>query len=378
MNNNNSKKSPLVVYYCDASYTGGAEKYLYYLAKFISSERFRTHVIFDQDSSADKFVSLLSDEGLPFTDLSETENNEKTKYSRLAGLFRKLKPDILHINLPGPFDAGYSLIAPLARIFRVKNIVSTEHLPMTSSFPKSRLLKGLGTRFINRVITVSYDNKMHIIRNHHIAESKIRVVYNGIPDPVNNIDFSPGSSRRNKWGKRFNLVIVGSLEERKGQADAVKLMKRLPDYVNLFIVGDGRAKNELKELCSKLRLEERVNFTGFIEDIFEFLSGMDIMIHPARIDATPYVILEAMAVGIPVVSSGIYGIPELVEDKKNGILTRPGDIDALAEAVMLLLNDRELYMDMSRSARERFLHKFTIENCINNTVNIYNDLLGSS
>lgn len=368
----------MVVYYCDASYTGGAEKYLYYLAKFISSERFRTHVIFDQDSSADKFVSLLSDEGLPFTDLSETKNPEKAKYSRLAGLLRKLKPDILHINLPGPFDAGYSLIAPLARIVRVKNIVSTEHLPMVSSFTKSRLLKGLGTRFINRVITVSYDNKMHIVRNHHIPERKIRVIYNGIPDPGKNIDYSLDSSGKKECGKRFNLVIVGSLEERKGQADAVKLMKRLPDYVNLYIVGDGEAKPELEELCSNLRLEERVNFTGFIENMFDFLSGMDLMIHPSRVDATPYVILEAMAVGLPVVASGIYGIPELIQDKRNGILTKPGDVGALAEAVMLLLGDRELYIDMSRSARERFLHKFTIENCIKDTVNIYNDLLNSS
>jgi glycosyltransferase involved in cell wall biosynthesis len=374
MQKNMNNESPVIAYFCDASYTGGAEKYLYYLAKNIPHDRFRPHLIFDEDSSAEKFISRLIREGMQFTKLSKGNHSFAGKYGRIVRLFRQLKPDILHINLPGPFDAGYSLVASLARLAGVRHIVSTEHLPMFPSFPKSRLMKGFNTKWIDRIITVSKDNRRHLVQNHQIPERKIRVVYNGIPDPTCKNGKDDDSLSSVDEG-RFHLVIAGSLERRKGQADAVKLMVELPDLVDLYIVGEGELEEELKKLVSSLKLTERVHFTGYREDMLEFLSGMDVMILPTRVDATPYVIIEAMAVGLPVVASGIYGIPELIDDKKSGILTKPGDIHGLTEAVEMLFNNRELYSDMSKKAKERFKAKFTIEESIRNTVSVYNDLL---
>jgi len=374
MNKNISNKFPVIAYFTDASYTGGAEKYLYYLAKYVSFDEFRPHVIFGEDSSAEKFLSWLVCEGIQFTKLLKASRSVAGKYGRIISLFRKLKPDILHINLPGSFDASYSLIAPLASLAGVKHIVSTEHLPMFPSFPKSRLLKGFSTKWIERVITVSKNNRQFLIENHRIPERKIQVVYNGIPDPkgiIGDCVDSPDTVNND----RFNLVIAGSLEDRKGQTDAIKAMMELPDSVDLYVVGEGGLKGKLKELTLNLKLTDRIHFMGYKEDMLCFLKGMDVMILPTRIDATPYVILEAMAVGLPVVASGIYGIPELIDNHKNGILVEPGDVHGLAEAVRILLNNRELYCDMSGKARESFKQRFTIEECIKNTVGIYNNLL---
>jgi glycosyltransferase involved in cell wall biosynthesis len=374
MNKNINKNSPKIVYFTDASYTGGAEKYLFYLSRYVSYNGFRSHVIFDENSSAEKLLSWLASDEIPFTKLSKSNYSVAGKHGRIISLLRWLNPDILHINLPGPFDANYSLVAPLARIAGVKHIVSTEHLPMFPSFPKSRLLKGFSTKWIDRVITVSKNNREHLVRNHRVPEKKIQVVYNGIPDPT--------STSRNKAyflnsenKERFHLVIAGSLERRKGQIDAIKVMMELPDSVDLYIVGEGGLKEELKKLAFELKLTDRIHFTGYKENMIDFLNEMDVMILPTKIDATPYVIIEAMAVGLPVVASGIYGIPELIDNQISGILIEPGDIHALAEGVKLLFNNNGLYRDMSKKAREVFEMKFTIEKCIKNTVRIYEELL---
>ncbi|MCD6380170.1 glycosyltransferase family 4 protein [bacterium] len=374
MNINTNKNSPMIAFFTDAPYTGGAEKYLYYLSKYVLNDGFRTHVVFDENSSAEKFLSWLTSDEIPFTKLSKSNHSVAGKYGRIIRFLRWLNPDILHINLPGPFDANYSLVAPLARLAGIKHIVSTEHLPMSPSFPKSRLLKGFGTKWINRVITVSKNNREHLVRNHRVPENKIQVVYNGIPDAISTIRnkaYSPESEN----GKRFHLVIAGSLERRKGQIDAIKVMRELPDLVDLYIVGEGELKEELRKLVFKLKLTDRIHFMGYKENMLDFLNGMDAMILPTRIDATPYVIIEAMAAGLPVVASGIYGIPELIDNQISGILTSPGDIHALAEGVKLLFNNIELYRDMSKKAREGFEKKFTIEKCIKNTVGIYKELL---
>jgi glycosyltransferase involved in cell wall biosynthesis len=152
-------------------------------------------------------------------------------------------------------------------------------------------------------------------------------------------------------------------------------MMELPDSVDLYIVGEGGLKEELKKLAFELKLTDRIHFTGYKENMIDFLNEMDVMILPTKIDATPYVIIEAMAVGLPVVASGIYGIPELIDNQINGILIEPGDIHALAEGVKLLFNNNGLYRDMSKKAREVFEMKFTIEKCIKNTVRIYEELL---
>ena len=110
-------------------------------------------------------------------------------------------------------------------------------------------------------------------------------------------------------------------------------------------------------LCSKageLGLDERIHFLGFRDDINSIMREVDLLILPSMMEATPYVIVEAMAAGLPVVASGIFGIPELVEDGKSGILVPPGDVEALALAVKHLVRDSDRRKDMGAEGRRIF------------------------
>jgi glycosyltransferase involved in cell wall biosynthesis len=99
-------------------------------------------------------------------------------------------------------------------------------------------------------------------------------------------------------------------------------------------------------------------------------------VHPSRLDATPYAIIEALATGLPVVASRIYGIPELVEDGVSGLLVPAGAPGALASAVQVLVDDPERLGRIGRAARRRYEAAFTLERCVGRMTGVYEELLG--
>ena len=84
------------------------------------------------------------------------------------GILRRLRPDIVHINMPGPFDCSYGLPASLTRLAGAGRIVTTEHLPMVGSFAKARVLRSIHMPHVSRFITVSEDNRKHLVENHGV------------------------------------------------------------------------------------------------------------------------------------------------------------------------------------------------------------------
>jgi glycosyltransferase involved in cell wall biosynthesis len=329
-----------VALFTDAPYVGGAERYLHLLARGIEHHGFDPVLIAAGSGGLDRLKGEMRRDGF---DVFETPldlvRNPTSVYSVMR-LFRDIEPSILHINLPGPFNAAYSLVAPIARFAGIRHIVTTEHLPMVPSFAKSRLLKGFSRRFVGMTITVSRDNVDHLVRLHGVPADRIRVVYNGIPDSRG----TPVVDIRGELDlpvETFLVAVIGSLERRKGQ-------------VTLF---------------GAMRLISRKVHLGILESV-------DLLAVSSTLEATPYVILEAMAAGLPVVASAIYGIPELVKAEETGILVEPEDESMMAEALDRIMKRGELAARFGQAARKRYEEFFTIERSVRETALVYRELLG--
>ncbi|MCK4236536.1 MAG: glycosyltransferase, partial [Candidatus Krumholzibacteria bacterium] len=228
----------LIAYFSDASYTGGAEKYLCFLASNIDRDLFDPVLIVNRNPALDTLRLWMEKEQIPVYDVSLNLPYSIGGVARLIGFLRRLRPDLLHMNLPGPFGSQYSLVAPLARLAGVRHVVTTEHLAMVSSFTKGKILKSFGTHWVDRVITVSNDNRFHLINKHGIPDGKIRVVHIGIPDPGRQgpVDI------RGELGltqDTFLLALVGILNERKGHRTVFDAMVGLPGRIHLVVVGEG-------------------------------------------------------------------------------------------------------------------------------------------
>jgi glycosyltransferase involved in cell wall biosynthesis len=358
-----------IVFVSCAAYAGGAEKYIELLVCGLDRERYEPVLVTPGKIGLEQLRSALNEAGVR-SETTEGRSLSSAGGARLLSrILRRLRPDIVHINMPGPFDCSYGLPASLAALAGDGKIVTTEHLPMVRSFAKAKFLRSIHMRHVSRFITVSEDNSKHLVENHGVPREKIRVVYNGIPDP----GLKDGG--KEAGGDTVNLLAAGALEERKGQMVLLSAMERLPERIHLSIAGQGPMRGEIESQIASGRYGGRVTLLGRVDDMLRLMSQSDILVVPSLMEATPYVILEAMAAGRPVVASDIFGIPEQVEDGVTGILIPPGNEVSIAEAVQRLASDRVLMRSMGKAGRRIYEDRFTLRMSVAKTEAVYEELL---
>lgn len=166
-----------------------------------------------------------------------------------------------------------------------------------------------------------------------------------------------------EYPKQDRLVCVGRLCEQKGQLlllDAIRRLKNLGRRVELVLAGDGEMRGELEAAIGQMGLQKEVTITGWIsgQRVSEELLASKAMVLPSFAEGLPVVVMEAMALQRVVVSTRIAGIPELVRHGVDGWLVTPGDIEALVDTLIELLDTpTERLAVMGASARQRVLER---------------------
>lgn len=185
--------------------------------------------------------------------------------------------------------------------------------------------------------------------------------------------FAPRQPRND--GK-VHLLTVARLVEKKGVAYAIKavanVLERYP-HIAYKIAGDGASKSELENLVDTLGIGDKVELLGWKrqEEIVELIKEADILLAPSVTsedgdqEGIPVVLMEALAQGLPVLSTYHSGIPELVQDGESGFLVPERDVDALAEKLEYLVEHPEIWPDMGRAGRD-FVERYHDINELNN------------
>lgn len=193
--------------------------------------------------------------------------------------------------------------------------------------------------------------------------------YNGIDEAVFNqaprpaTDLPPGRPR---------VLTVGRLAPQKGYADLIEAFARIHDATraHLIIVGSGPLESALREQVKSLNLDAAVHFLGIRTDVAELLAAADLFVSSSLWEGFPTVVIEAMAMGIPVLATNVSGSRELVRHGETGWLVPPGQPDALASAAIALLADKQLGNRMALAARQH-ARRFTIQSMVTRYAEIY-------
>jgi glycosyltransferase involved in cell wall biosynthesis len=155
------------------------------------------------------------------------------------------------------------------------------------------------------------------------------------------------------------------------------MVKRHPDLAGrarLLIVGEGPARADLVTLSRSLRLEDKVHFTGPLEDVPAALCALDLFVLPSLNEGISNTILEAMATGLPVLATAVGGNSELVEDGVTGRLFAPGDAEALAGLMTRYLSDPGQGVALGKAARVRVLERFSLGSMVDRYADLYDCL----
>ncbi len=218
------------------------------------------------------------------------------------------------------------------------------------------------------VVAISdYNRELIVARCGEDVREKVIVLHCGVDTGV----FQP--AKKESVTGPFTIVCIGSLEEKKGQTyliEACRLLKeRNLDFI-CYLIGDGPMRSSLEEQIRRDQLEETVRLVGGRprDEVVRMLSQADVVALPSirtksgKMEGIPVALMEPLACGVPVVSTRISGIPELVEDGNTGLLVPPKDAVALADALQRLANDPELGRRLGLAGREKVLREFDLSN----------------
>ena len=218
----------------------------------------------------------------------------------------------------------------------------------------------------NRVIAITNFTREYLVSDYQIPESVADLVYQG----TEVARFTPDPARKADARERYPvpegagpiLGNVGSFEERKGQGvllDAVAACRdRLPG-IHLILVGDGPDEAMLKERVESMGLQDCVTFFPFTREPVYVFEAIDILVLSSLYkEGLPNVLLEAMSMHLPVVSSRMAGVPEVVFDGETGYMVEPGDVQQLADGIVRCWTDQDQYARMAANARKLMEDKF--------------------
>lgn len=287
--------------------------------------------------------------------------NKHEEFLSLYRFFKKEKPHIvqthvLKANLFGTVAARMAKVPiVIATEMTLKDIASSN----ISRF-RDRLIQPLVGFVVNRcdrfVVTSQY------IKNEwagNLDNERFEVIY-----PPFNLDKYDKAIRNAKSispfaGKRIGFV--GRLSEEKSVNTLIDAMlivnKSYPD-AQLSIIGTGPMEKYLKKQCTDLNLNKMVRFEGYKSNSFESLREMDIFVLPSRTEGCPIVVLEAMAIGLPVIATNVGGNPELVNDGETGLLIPVEKPELMAAAIEKLLKNNDLANKLGQNGKRRAFTEF--------------------
>ena len=316
--------------------------------------------------------------------ISTIDYNEPGKYfKKLSNAIRSFikyittkskNYDLIHIHLAYDMSFYRKLIIVIIGNFKNDLIFLHLHGSEFERFYKESgwLQKNLISWMFNHVDVLLVLSKKWKLFVENICDSRnINILYNGADPEV----FKPYPPKKNN----INILFMGVLGRRKGSYDLIEafipIYNKFPN-VSLMLGGDGEIEKTFDTVKDKL-IDDRVKLMGWLQgqDKIDAFRNADIYILPSYNEGLPVSILEAMAAGLPIISTPVGGIPEAVIDGVNGYLIEPGDIESISNKIDKLCVDDSLREVMGKESIRLINEKFHLRACIEDLHALYSDAL---
>jgi glycosyltransferase involved in cell wall biosynthesis len=285
---------------------------------------------------------------------------------RLPEHLDRFRPDIVHAHLP---RAGL-LVASLRSRPDVIRLLNHQHGDHFERSGRRLLLAAdrLAGRRFDRVVACSEAVRTFLIDRYRYPPDLVEAIRNGWSGP------DPPLSRRSHDP---TVVCVANLRPQKDHATLVRAFASIRSEVptaKLLLVGGGPSEKDIRQLIGAVGLAGAVECTGYVDDVWPYLARADVFALTSRHEPLGISVLEAMAAGLPVVATDVGGIPELVRPGENGELVPPGDVGAVARAMLRLLQSPPTRAALGQTGR-RIAADHRSERMVDRYLSLYETLL---
>ncbi|ALO36465.1 hypothetical protein CMT41_18240 [Colwellia sp. MT41] len=372
---NNSK--PVIAHLIYRFDIGGLERVMVNCINAMQNEGYQ-HIVIALTEVSD-FAKHLND-SVKVYQLDKKSGKDLKSHWRLLKLLRKIKPDLLHT-----YNLATIEYHPISRLAGVKAHIHAEH-GRDNSDPqglnkKHNLLRQLISPFVDYFVPVSTDLHQWLDVTVGVSNKKNVLIRNGI-----NIDeFHHLRNHQEDNEHQVRFIHVARLDPVKNQVGLLKafaiLVQRKKLTVNdiyLTVVGDGNEMQALIVLAEGLGISSLIEFTGARSNIAELLSNSDVFVLSSIAEGIPMTVLEAMASSLPVISTNVGGLAELVTDDETGYLVEKQNAEALSSAMEKYINNSKLIKLHGRSARSYIFKHFSEQKMVSEYLRLYQELLGKS
>lgn len=354
--------------------SGGAEQLL------LSAARVRDRQAFDEEiayliQGEPTLLPRLEEIGVPIHDLRGTREQDFRWANRLRRLVIDRRYDVVHVH--SPYVAGLARLAvrsiPRARRPR---LVSSEHSLWPSHSPATRVLNAATFPLGDAWFAVSNEVRTSIPR---ILRGRVEVLAHGVVLDDMNALVAGRDAVRSELGLSSDevaVVTVANNRWQKGYPDLLEAARRMRvDGVRarFFVIGKDTLDDEIVALRDSLGLAGYVTLLGYRSDATRIAAACDLFALASLYEGLPVAIMEALAVGLPVVATGVGGIPEAVRDGVEGLIVPAKRPDLLADAIGSLVRDTDRRIAMKKAATERG-REYDIEFAVRRLEDVYRDL----
>lgn len=377
-------KKNKILYYEPSSGFGGSASALSNLVNYLNKGKFNFILI--TKNRGPQFGKIKNAEFIKLKEYKEPDKLSNLKFLfyfiknvipdslRIYSIIKAKRVSLIHINTNIMSGIPAIIASKLSRIPCVCHIRQTRKLIKRERF---------FARFVEKFILINKQASDLYIQD--ISEEKLNIIYDGI----NLHEFSKNDDRgfKKEFSLDFSFVVglVGRIVKGKGHKEFILVAKEVLkniQNVKFIIVGDAKGDSEgyykeVKELVKDYNLERNILFTGWRDDVKNIISDLDILVLPSTTfpEGLPNTIIEAMALRKPVIATDVAGPNEIVVNNETGFIVPPGDIKAMAEKIIYLLENPDIAKKMGEGGRKIVEGKFNIKETIKKIEEIYKEVL---
>ncbi len=363
---------------------GGAQKYVYEIATHLPKDQFDVTVAHGEgDTLPFKLCNAgIKTQNIPNLGRDINIVKEFTVFFTLLKLFRKEKPDVVHLNSSKIGGLG----ALAARFSGIQKIVFTVH---GFAFNEDRswiqrkiiaFMSWLTLILCTDVICIS-ELERNRASTWPFTSKKLHLIYNGIETPT----FLEKHAARIALSKAINqpetifenkIVIgtIGELTKNKGYTYALEGIKDIPNSLYI-IIGQGEEKEMVETWIKKNGCSDKIFLAGFIKDAATLIKACDIFLLPSIKEGVPYVLLEAGLAEVPVICTNVGGIPEIITDNVTGFLIEPKNSTAVKKTIETMSADESLRKSSIPRFKAKIEKNFSVDKMLEKTIKAYSTLV---